>query len=90
MNWCREESRQWQLLAMIERGVMIAPGGAFLTCVHHKKHLHSFDACWEHFTASNTWHLRELPSIHDLAENIHRSHTDEATEGSSALQRYFG
>ena len=72
---------------MIERCLMIAPCGTYLTCVHHKKQLHGFDACWDHFTVTKTFHFREKPSLDDLAENIKRSHTEEAMGDSSEVQR---
>ena len=96
MNWCRDkgwlndEEKQWQVLAMIQRGLIINSTGEFLTCAHHKKQMHGFDECLKHFTFYKNYHLEEQPSIPVLAENIKNDHFDASTGYASVLERYFG
>ena len=99
MNWCRDkgwlkpEDRQWKLLAMIQRGLVVHDSVDCLTCLHHNKQLHGFE-CVRHFTVVNNFHQNEAPSLHHLAENIEinvqNEQADEATGGSAVLTRYFG
>ena len=57
-------------MAMIQRGLVVHDSGDFLTCLHHNKQLHGFDACVSHFTVVKNFHQNEAPSLDDLAENI--------------------
>ncbi len=75
---------------MIQRGLIIASSGTFLTCVHCHKQIHDFGECLKHFTEYKNRHLKEKPSLDDLADNIKRNESDETTDGSSVLERYFG
>ena len=74
MNWCRDkgwlrpENRQWKLLAMIQRGLVVHDSVDCLTCLHHNKQLHGFDACVSHFTVVKNFHQNEAPSLDDQAE----------------------
>ena len=88
-GWLSEETKKWKLLAMIERGLILAPSGQHLTCSKHSKQLWSFTLCWEHFTVTKTEHLEES-SLDDLAEGIERSHRDEVDGVSTVLQRHYG
>ena len=88
-GWISEETTMWKLLAMIERGLILAPSGQHLTCSKHHKQLWNFDLCWQHFTVSKTDHLDES-SIDELAAGIERSHRDEVERVSTVLQRHYG
>ena len=96
MNWCKEkgwlqpEERQWKLLAMIRRGLIVDSSGAFLSCAHHNKQMHDFDECVRHFSVYKSFHLDERPPLEELAESFQRGHSDELTGGASVLERYFG
>ena len=96
MNWCKDkgwlqpEERQWKLLAMIRRGLVVDSSGAFLSCAHHNKQMHDFDECVRHFAEYKTWHLDERPSLEELAESFQRGHSDELMGGASVLESYFG
>ena len=97
MNWCRdrgwlkEEKKQWQVLAMIQRGLTVHSSGKFLTCVHHRSQMHGFDDCLRHFTVyKKYWHRNEKPPLDELAANIQDQEADQTTDGTTVLQRYFG
>ena len=96
MNWCKEknwlqpEERQWKLLAMIRRGLIVDSSGAFLSCAHHNKQMHDFDECVRHFSVYRSFHLGEGPSLEELAASFQRGHSDELTGGASVLESYFG
>ena len=63
MNWChnkgwlRNEKKQWTVLAMVQRGLKVHESGEYLTCLHHKQQLHTFDNCVFHYTEKNVFTL---------------------------------
>ena len=82
-GWLNEEERRWNLLAMIQRGLIVHVSGTYLTCSHHKKQFHSFHSCQQHFNMVKNFHSGETPSLDELAEHI-REHC------YSVLQLYSG
>ena len=44
---------EWQLAAMIERGLIQHVSEPCLSCEHHSKQLWSLEAAWQHFTVAN-------------------------------------
>ena len=89
----KDTEKQWQVLAMIQRGLIMHDVEKCLTCScgkHRGKQLWGFQACVEHFTTVKTWHQSEKPVLEDLARILKTRHHDETCDGMTVLERYFG
>ena len=96
MNFFRDEGvfvseskKQWQALAMIERGLIMHADKPCLTCLHHPRQLWGFGACVSHFTETKG-HKNEKPELDELATMLEKKHDDETADGTASLLHYFG